>query len=117
MCLLLLSIALLYIGRKTGWALSKGVLYTGHTSAALLSSIIWGAVIAMAVWGLIRWQSPSWWLKFPFGYLLGAYVAIPNFGLINPATIPESAQPRHLMVSQVPWITYILLVILLSVMA
>lgn len=41
------------------------------------------------------------------GYALGAYVAVPNFGLLDEGTIPAHEQGRHSLISALPWLTYV----------
>src|SRR3989442_8671983 len=86
-----LSLVFMYLGRRLGWALSKNVLYPLPEPTSGLISIIWGGLIALAVRLLIEWQHPHVALKIIFGFMLGAYVAIPNFGLFNETTIPPEA--------------------------
>ncbi len=104
----------MYIGRKVGWILSKAVLYTGSTALILPLCVGWGGLVALLVYGLIEWQQPGLLLKIIMGYALGAYVSIPNFGLLNEATIPDSARLRHTLVSGLPLLTYIVLMVPLA---
>jgi len=106
MAFFLLAIAFLYVGRKVGWALSRGVLYTAPVVAALSACVVWGVIVALVVHGLIDWQQPGLIVRLVMGYALGAYVSIPNFGLFNEATIPDHAGPRHALVSAVPFALY-----------
>jgi hypothetical protein len=101
----------MYVGRRLGWGLSKSILYPGPTVLAVLSCIFWGGIVAVLVHRLIQWQQPGLVLKLIMGYALGAYVSIPNLGLIKETTIPEQANPRHTLISGVPLITYIFLVV------
>jgi hypothetical protein len=63
---------------------------------------------------LIAWQHPGTVVKWILGYLLGAYVAIPNFGLVAEPTIPDHALSRHRLVGNLPFIAYILTTVVLS---
>lgn len=101
-----IAIIFMYIGRKIGWAISKGALYTTSTGTAIVACVIWGCAVALSIFGLIRWQEPNIILKIIMGYALGGYVAVPNFGLVNQATIPEQGMSRHRLISSVPFITY-----------
>ena len=97
----------MYIGRKLGWWLSKRLLYTAGTGFAVVASIIWGGLVALAIHGLIIEERPHWILKSIFGFGLGAYVAVPNFGLMREDTIPEHAKRRHEMISMLPmWVFF-----------
>ena len=102
-----LSLLFMYVGRKLGWALSKSFLYPLPEPGCVLISMAWGGIIAFAMCLLIEWQHPNIVLKIIFGYMLGAYVAIPNFGLLNEATIPPEALPKHQRFSTWPMLTYI----------
>src|SRR5437867_2993291 len=104
-----LAIAGMYVGRRLGWALSKNVLYDAQVVLAIIVCTLWGALVAFALYALIQWQHPGLILKIVMGYALGSYVAIPNYGLISEAAIPNEALPRHKLISWVPLISFILL--------
>jgi hypothetical protein len=109
-----IMIIFMYIGRKIGWGISKSVLYTKSNSMVIVVCVIWGCAIALSIFGLIRWQEPNLILKIIMGYALGCYVAIPNFGLLNEGTIPTEAKDRHLLISTLPTVAYILAMVVLS---
>jgi hypothetical protein len=101
----LAALVFMYVGRKLGWALSKRLLYTAGTGLVVVATIIWCALVALVIHGLIIEERPHWVLKIIFGFGLGAYVAVPNFGLIMESSIPEHAVPRHTLISTLPlWI-------------
>jgi hypothetical protein len=104
----------MYIGRKIGWALSRGILYFSSTPTAVTICVVWGVLVAFGVHVLNEWQHPNIILKIIMGYALGAYVSIPNFGLLNESTIPEKESSRHEMISLLPMTTYIIAIILLE---
>jgi len=106
MIFFVIALVLMYIGRKLGWALSKNLLYTASTGVALIACLVWGIVVAFVIYSLIQWQHPGLILKIVMGYALGAYVSIPNFGLVSKGTIPSVEMPRHYMISLVPSIIY-----------
>jgi hypothetical protein len=106
-----------YWGRKVGWALSKRVLYAAPFGFAIPLCVGWGIMIAVAVFGLICWLSPGLILRIIMGYALGGYISIPNFGLFIEGTIPPDVQPRHVMISALPFGIYILAMIALSLFA
>ncbi len=108
MIYLFASLLLMYLGRKVGWAISKKVLYPAHAAIVLPLCVGWGAIVALLILALIRWQEPHIMLKIIMGYALGWYVAIPNFGLMDERTIPPWERQRHLHVSTLPSITYLL---------
>ena len=69
--------------------------------------VIWGVVTGWSMSSLIGWQHPNVILKWVLGFALAAYVAIPNYGLIQESTIPDSDQARRTMISFVPLIAYV----------
>jgi hypothetical protein len=107
MAFFFIMVGVMYVGRKLGWPLSRSILYTTSLPASIVLCIIWGVAVAAAIRGLIDWQQPGAVLRWIMGYALGAYVAIPNFGLLNEATIPPEARDRHLLVSTLPTVAYI----------
>ena len=99
----------LFIGRRLGWALSKAWLYPASSEARVIAvCVAWGLWIALGVRELILWQHPHWALKYFLGYGIGAYIASPNFALLQESTIPPEAQRRHTIIESVPALTYIL---------
>lgn len=111
------AIIFLYIGRKLGWALSRNILYTSSAVTSGIVSAIWGCSVALLIFLLISWQQPNIILKIIFGYALGWYVAIPNFGLYQEDFIPSSAKERHLLISIGPSICYLIAIINISLFA
>jgi len=103
----LLAIVFMYYGRRFGWALSKRLLYPIPEPGCVLISIAWGGIVAFAMCLLIVWQHPNLLIKIIFGYMLGAYVAIPNYGLLNEASIPPEVKTKHERLSTWPMLTYI----------
>lgn len=106
MAFFFLTVLFMYLGRKLGWALSRRVLYRASTVFAVIAAIAWGEVVAVSVFGLIDWQRPGTVLKWVMGYALGAYVAIPNSGLVIDASIPPESRSRHIIVSNLPVAVY-----------
>jgi Mn2+/Fe2+ NRAMP family transporter len=102
------ALVLMYLGRKIGWALSRNLLHTAPIGVAVMACLVWGALVAFAIYSLIQWQHPGLILKIVMGYLLGAYVSVPNFGLVLEGTIPSSEMPRHNMISLVPPMAYVI---------
>ncbi len=97
----------MYVGRKLGWRLSRNVLYTSPTWVAAFACVVWGAAVAAGVFALIAWLEPGFILRLVLGYAMGAYVAIPNYGLVDESTIPVHAHARHEMLSGLPLGIYI----------
>ena len=100
------ALVFMYIGRKLGWAFSKS-LYFAPVVGVFVFGLIWGLAIAASIRGLVAWQEPGVILRWIMGYALGSYVAIPNYGLLNEATIPPEATTRHVLLKAVPFLTYI----------
>ncbi len=68
----------------------------------------------MGMRGLLDWQQPGAVLRWIMGYALGAYVSVPNFGLLNESTIPEHAAGRHNLTSNLPLLAYIAMSVALA---
>jgi hypothetical protein len=81
------------------------VLYSAGKPVVIAACIVWGALVALVIHGLIVREQPNLIVKIIFGFGLGVYVSIPNFGLVREDTIPDHAQPRHTLISLLPiWI-------------
>ncbi len=109
------QIAVLYLGRKMGWVLSKNLLYTGPVLAALIACTIWGFSVALIVHNFINWQQPNIVVKIIMGYLAGVYLSNPAFGLLNEISIPATALSRHNLVSRLPVWTFIASMIVFAI--
>src|SRR6266478_2736260 len=107
MAFVLVTMFGMYPGRRLGWLFSKLVLYTAPTAIAILGCMIWGCSVALLIHALIAWQHPHWVLKSIFGFALGAYVAIPNYGLLIESSIPAHATKRHELISALPLCVFI----------
>jgi hypothetical protein len=114
MTFVLIAIVGMYLGRKLGWGLAKAVLYPAPKAVFVAASIAWGCLVALLIHILINWQHPHWVLKFVFGFALGWYVAIPNFGLFTESTIPPYAVKRHLLISFRPPLAYLISSVVLA---
>lgn len=94
------------IGRKLGWIISRNVLYHAPTSLAVMICVIWGIgtayMLRMAVTGL----HPNIILAI-IGFMAGGYISVPNYGLIAESIIPDSGKTRHHVVSNLPFLVYI----------
>ncbi len=102
----IVTIVFMYVGRMLGWAFSRP-LYTASLATVVIFGIFWGVVVAGSVCGLIFWQEPGWILRWVMGYALGAYVSIPNYGLVDEATVPDETILQHVLLKLIPWVTYI----------
>ena len=96
---------LLYLGRKFGWGLSK-VMYVSGWLFCVIGCVLWGFADAYCLRVLINLLHPGVILKI-FGFGTGAYVSIPNYGLLDESTIPESALSKHLFIKGVPMLIFI----------
>jgi hypothetical protein len=85
----------------------EGVFYSAPAVLSFVGVVIWGFVIGWSMSSLIGWQHPNVILKWVLGFALAAYVAVPNYGLFQESSIPDSDQPRHTMISFVPLIAYV----------
>ena len=106
MLFLFAALLLMYFGRKLGWRLSRTLLYRAPLALTMFLCALWGCAVALTIYALINWQHPGPVLRWVAGYFLGAYVAVPNFGLVNERTIPQEAQGRHQAISLVPLLVY-----------
>jgi len=103
------AIVFMLVARKIGWWLSRAFFYeTKNDGLAITGTVVWGIVVALCISRLIEYQHPGTIMKWIFGFALGAYVAIPNYGLFNASSIPYEAARRHNLISNVPFVTYIL---------
>ncbi len=99
-------------GRQLGWKLSRASLYGDSMPVVMMEVVVWGALVAFAMNRLIVWQQPNVAVRWIFGFIVGAYVSFPNYGLFLESTIPPDVRPRHEIVSIVPFIAYIVCSIL-----
>ncbi len=113
MAFFLLAIFFL-VGRRLGWFLSRAFLYTAPVPLAIVLCVAWGGGVAGVIRLFINYQQPGVLLRWVMGYSLGAYVAVPNFGLLAESSIPDYARDRHLMVSTLPQFVYIVASVVLA---
>jgi len=95
-----------WIGRKIGWGLSRSLLYTSNWVICVTLCLLWGISVAYALRLFILATQPDWPLKV-FGYGAGAYISIPNFGLLDENTVPPSGMSRHVFIKGIPMLLYI----------
>ncbi|MDL1969487.1 MAG: hypothetical protein LWW94_00665 [Candidatus Desulfofervidaceae bacterium] len=101
------------VGRKLGWFFSKR-LYTTSFTSIVIFGLIWGIVVAVIVRSFIIWQKPSLIVRWIMGFALGAYVSIPNFGLMNEDNISDEIIREHVLLKTIPEVTYIIGSIILA---
>jgi hypothetical protein len=96
----------IWIGRKIGWAISRSVLYSSGWAVCLVLCVAWASGVACVLRLSILTTQPGLLLRL-FGYGAGAYISIPNYGLVDEKTIPERRMSRHIFIRSVPFIVYI----------
>jgi len=110
----LFSVAFIYLGRRSGWWLSRASLYGDPLPVILVELLIWGGLVAYLIHALIVWHHPHWTLRWVFGFGAGSYVSSPNYGLVMESSIPEHAVPRHTLISSLPFLVFIIASVALS---
>lgn len=95
-----------WIGRKIGWAISRGLLYSTNVAVCFVVCIVWGLGTAYALRLFMLATNPGLLLKI-FGYGGGAYISIPNHGLLDENTVPQSEMARHVTIKSVPFLVFI----------
>ncbi len=108
-----ISFVFMVVGRKIGWWLSKLIFYPAPAIISFINLIGWGAAVAWGMDVLIGWLHPNVVLKWILGFGLAAYVAVPNYGLLQESSIPDDKQMRHAMISWLPLVVYVALEIAL----
>jgi hypothetical protein len=93
----------MYVGRPVGWWLSRIALYNLPLLLTIVLCLGWGALIGFALHSLFQEFNPGTIAKV-FAYGAGAYVSVPNYGLIAEDSIAEGSdfQRRHLLIHVVP---------------
>jgi len=98
-----LAISLL---NRIGWGVSRIVLYPGPWVICIPLLVLWGIAIAWGFRHLVLWAHPGWILGFVlFG--MAAYVSVPNYGLFAEGTIPEYVRPRHITISNLALLVFL----------
>jgi hypothetical protein len=97
----------LVVGRRIGWTLSRALLYWAPTIIVIAVCVLWGGLIAWLLSIAMGRLHPGLVFKV-LGFGAGAYVSIPNYGLIREDTISIEVFPRHQLISNVPLLAFIL---------
>lgn len=84
--------------------------------ASVILCVAWAIGLAYGLRLFILAMQPGLLLKI-FGYGAGAYISIPNYGLLDESTIPESGMPRHVFIKGVPMTLYIVASVAFTVSA
>ncbi len=103
------ALALMVFGRMLGWWVSRVFLYRVPMFLAFLGATAWGIAVGVSMSGLIGWLHPGTALRWIMGFALGAYVAIPNYGLFREDTIPAEDMDRHRVISICPLLAYVVI--------
>ena len=101
------AVATSFVGRHAGWLYSKAFLYPLPTAMAAVLCVGWGCLIAYLTRYLIEWQHVGIIAKVVI-YGAAAYVSDPNYGLFAEDTIPDEVRIKHLTVSIVPFVTFLI---------
>jgi hypothetical protein len=103
----------MFVLRQLGWMLSRTVLYTTGWPVCIILLLAWGAGIAFGFRHLVLWLQFGWVLK-TLGYGAAAYVSIPNYGLFDGSSFPGDVELRHIAVSQLSFLLFIILSIVFA---
>ena len=110
----LFSVVFMFLGRNLGWWLSKASLYRDPLPLILVECVVWGGLIACIIHSLITCHHPHWILKWVFGFGVGSYVSMPNYGLHVESSVPDHMKFRHLSITTLPFLAFILCSVLLA---
>lgn len=100
-----ISLVAMSLARPLGWYLSRHLLYPGPALLAGAMAALWGAVIAIGVGEAIQYFQPSLIIQIIFGYGMGAYLSMPNYGLSSGTE--HIMIRRHAVVQNIPLVTFI----------
>ena len=103
-----IAIVFAVVGRTLGWKLSRGLLYTAPVALSVVAMVFWGGVVGLSMSGLICWLHPNIVVRWVFGFTLASYVAVPDLGLFECSTIADWDRARHVMISWVSLIAYVI---------
>ena len=97
----------LHFGRMIGRFISRTLLYKINIILTIILCILWGFVIAFILgWGIISWHPNIILIILSYG--AGAYVSVPNYGLLDVNSIPNDKLRRHYTIYLLPLMVYIL---------
>src|SRR3984885_16332813 len=98
---------LMVIGRKIGWGLARGLLNSASIAVGVVVCLIWGLGTAYGLRAFIVATHPGLILKI-YGYGAGAYVSIPNYGLLDENSVPDDIIRQHVIIKSVPFFVFII---------
>jgi hypothetical protein len=99
----------MFIGRKAGWALSEAMLYGGPLPLIISLCVAWGVLFGFGLHVLIREFQPSL-IALAFGYGVGAYASVPNFGLFASGSISSMMKDRSYLIEVTPWLALAMII-------
>jgi hypothetical protein len=111
---ILIMFATMFVSRKVGWLTSRRFFYGERGAALWFFLLMWGTAVAWIVRTAIDAGQPAAWSRWIFGYALGAYMSVPNYGLFIESTIPQEDLLSHRVISNAPLLGYILVTTLLA---
>lgn len=94
------------VGRKLGWALSRRVFYSAPSGIAVPLCLLWGIVIALGFRLMVTSLHPNLIVAI-LGFMAGAYVAVPDYGMGEVWAYPHGDATRKDIVSNFPFLLYI----------
>jgi len=103
----------IYLGRRIGWSLSRSILYPSSTAVASVVCLLWGAGVASLLRLSFNTFHPGLIVKI-LAYGAGGYISTPNFGLFLEGSIPFEIQPRHQLVTTLPFVAFVIASIVLA---
>jgi hypothetical protein len=99
----------MFIGRKVGWAFSEAILSGGPLRVIISLCVAWGMLFGFGLHVLIREFQPSL-IALVFGYGVGTYASVPNFGLFAPGSIPSMREDRRSLIEAAPWLAFAIII-------
>ena len=95
----------LLIGRKAGWVFSEAMLHDGPLPLTISLCVAWGVLFGFGLHVLVREFQPSL-IALVFGYGVGCYASVPNFGLFSPGSMRSMMKDGNSLIEAVPWLAF-----------
>jgi len=99
----------MFVGRKIGWALSEAILSGGPLPLSISLCVAWGMLFGFGLHVLIREFQPNL-IALVFGYGVGTYASVPNFGLFASRSIPSMMKDGRSLIEEVPWLAFAMII-------